>query len=63
MQGEVDMMSYPFTPEMKKGPVETLFDTMAGKLVEFAQASVWNSSAKPVLSAPCRRPSRSWIDG
>ncbi len=55
-------MSYPFTPEMKKGPVETLFDTMAGKLVEFAQASVWTSSAKPVLSASCRRPSRSWID-
>jgi hexokinase len=35
--GDVDMKSYPFTPEMKKGPVEALFDTMAGKLVDFAQ--------------------------
>ena len=30
------MKSYPFTPDMKKLPVEQLFDCMAAKLVEFA---------------------------
>lgn len=30
------MKSYPFTPDMKRLPVEQLFDCMAAKLVEFA---------------------------
>lgn len=34
--GDVDMKSYPFTLDMKKLPVEQLFDCMAAKLVEFA---------------------------
>lgn len=35
--GDVDMKSYPFTPDMKRLPVEQLFDCMAAKLVEFAR--------------------------
>lgn len=46
MQGDVDMKSYPFTPDMKKLPVEQLFDCMAAKLVEFAHECGQDPTAK-----------------
>lgn len=46
LQGDVDMRSYPFTPDMKKLPVEQLFDCMAAKLAEFAHECGQDPTAK-----------------
>jgi hypothetical protein len=50
MQGDVDMKSYPFTPDMKKLPVEQLFDCMAAKLVEFAHECGQDPTATVTMS-------------